>query len=57
MKPRISAACLLILVLLTLPAHAAAPELLLLSRYQPGMDIEGWLMRSMGASASISARA
>ncbi len=44
MKPKISAACLLALTLLALPLRAAVPELLLLSRYEPGVDIKGWLM-------------
>jgi len=27
-----------------LPAHAAAPDLLLLTKYRPGMEISGWMM-------------
>lgn len=43
-KPAISAACLLVLVLLVSPLRALAPALLLLTRYEPGMEIDSWLM-------------
>lgn len=44
MKSGIPAACLLALILLVQPSQAAPPRLLLLSRYEPGMAIDGWLM-------------
>ena len=29
---------------IVLPAHAVAPDLLLLNKYRPGMDVSGWYM-------------
>nr|VFK26655.1 MAG: DNA ligase-1 [Candidatus Kentron sp. MB]VFK74586.1 MAG: DNA ligase-1 [Candidatus Kentron sp. MB] len=34
----------LLVLSVTLTAHAAAPELLLLTKYRPGMDVSGWYM-------------
>jgi len=34
----------LLALLVALTAHAAAPDLLLLTKYQPGMDVGGWYM-------------
>ncbi len=34
----------LLVLFVTLTAHAAAPDLLLLTKYRPGMDVSGWFM-------------
>lgn len=42
MKTWMRQACLWVLVAMGQHASAAAPELVLLTRYQPGMDVSGW---------------
>ncbi len=34
----------LLVLFVTLTAYAAAPDLMLLTKYRPGMDVSGWFM-------------